>query len=62
MFWWIAAGFIAGHMAGMITMAVVTGGIDRFAEWRKRKNEQKDIRNYHERSADRDRDDDLFKH
>ncbi len=38
--------FIAGAGAGIIAAAIVSGLTDRISEWRKKKNEQKSIRNH----------------
>ena len=43
MAWWIIAAFIAGEAAGLITAAIVSGRLDDYMEWRKRKNGKKTI-------------------
>lgn len=48
MIWW----FMPGFVAGMITAAIVSGAADKIAEWRKRRHEQKSIRDhYHHRGS-----------
>ena len=39
--WEIIAAFIAGEAAGILVTAIVSGRLDDFMEWRKRRNEQK---------------------
>lgn len=38
--------FIAGLGTGLIVAAIISGLADRKREWRKRRNEQKSIRNH----------------
>ena len=41
MAWEIIAAFFAGEAAGILVAAIVSGRLDDFVEWRKRRNEQK---------------------
>ena len=43
---WIVGAFVAGEAIGLIIAAVIVGKMDDFMEWRKRKNEQKNISYY----------------
>ena len=60
MIWWIVGAFVAGELAGLALAAIVSGKMDDYAEWRKRKNEKKNIQNFYmrdggdHRGADRD--------
>ena len=48
MIWW----FLPGYIAGLITAAIVSGAVDRITEWRKRRHEQKSVRDhYHHRGG-----------
>lgn len=44
--WRIIAAFIAGELAGLLVAAIVSGRVDKIRKWRKRRNEQKSLRNH----------------
>ena len=43
--------FIAGELCGLITAALISGGVDRIIRWRERKHEQENIRNFYLRTG-----------
>ena len=47
MFVMMTGTFVAGLLAGLITAALISGLADRITEWRKKKHEQKSVRNNH---------------
>ena len=48
---WTIGAFIAGELAGLVTAALISGLADRMNERRKRKHEQKNIRNFYLRTG-----------
>ena len=41
MVWWIIGAFLAGEAVGLLVAAIISGRVDDFTEWRKRKNGKK---------------------